>query len=58
MVEPTTLPTVRVEPMPPTPGELQARNAALEEAAQEVIKWGGDPAIAFVIRELKTDAYQ
>ena len=54
MVKPTVLPTVCVYPMPPTLGKIQARNDALEEAAQEVIKWRGDPIIAFAIRELKT----
>lgn len=56
MVKPTVLPTIRVEPMLPNLGEIRARNDALEEAAQEVIKWRGDPAIAFAIRELKTIA--
>lgn len=53
MTEPVTLPTVRVEPMPPTPGERQAREDALEEAARLVIAMKGDPGIAFEIRRLK-----
>jgi hypothetical protein len=53
MVEPTTLLTVRVEPMPVTPGERQAREDAFEEAAGLVIAMNGDPLIAFEIRRLK-----